>query len=117
MTNPMTQCAIAGIGQTEFSTNSGRSELRVACDAILAALADAGLEAKDVDGIVTIEPPLLPLAPGEHAQCPQQRRICKFHPVFPRSGPVLVNSGTGVAFCHLCCFLVKECNPVSFLGF
>ncbi|MBM3594569.1 MAG: lipid-transfer protein [Alphaproteobacteria bacterium] len=53
MTNPMTQCAIAGIGQTEFSTNSGRSELRVACDAILAALADAGLSAKDIDGIVT----------------------------------------------------------------
>ena len=51
--NPMTQCAIAGIGQTEFSTNSGRSELRVACDAILAALDDAGLEAKDIDGIVT----------------------------------------------------------------
>lgn len=51
--NPMTQCAIAGIGQTEFSTNSGRSELRVACDAILAALGDAGLEAKDIDGIVT----------------------------------------------------------------
>jgi acetyl-CoA acetyltransferase len=53
MTNPMTQCAIAGIGQTEFSTNSGRSELRVACDAILAALDDAGLTAKDIDGIVT----------------------------------------------------------------
>lgn len=53
MTNPMTQCAIAGIGQTEFSQNSGRSELRLACDAILAALADAGLEASDIDGIVT----------------------------------------------------------------
>lgn len=53
MTNPMTNCAIAGIGQTEFSTNSGRSELRLACDAILAALDDAGLEAKDIDGIVT----------------------------------------------------------------
>ena len=53
MSNPMTECAIAGIGQTEFSTNSGRSELRVACDAILAALDDAGLEAGDIDGIVT----------------------------------------------------------------
>ncbi len=53
MSNLMNQCAIAGIGQTEFSTNSGRSELRVACDAILAALDDAGLEAKDIDGIVT----------------------------------------------------------------
>jgi acetyl-CoA acetyltransferase len=53
VSNLMTQCAIAGIGQTEFSTNSGRSELRVACDAILAALAEAGLEASDIDGIVT----------------------------------------------------------------
>ena len=51
--NPMTQCAIAGIGQTEFSRDSGRSELRLACDAILDALADAGLEARDIDGIVT----------------------------------------------------------------
>jgi acetyl-CoA acetyltransferase len=53
MTLAMNDCAIAGIGQTEFSTDSGRSELRLACDAILAALADAGLAASDIDGIVT----------------------------------------------------------------
>lgn len=47
------KAAIAGIGQTEFSKNSGRSELRLACEATLAALADAGLEPRDVDGFAT----------------------------------------------------------------
>jgi acetyl-CoA acetyltransferase len=45
--------AIAGIGATEFSKDSGRSELRLAVEAITAALADAGLAAADVDGLVT----------------------------------------------------------------
>ncbi|MEU8247303.1 lipid-transfer protein [Nonomuraea sp. NPDC048916] len=45
--------AIAGIGATEFSKNSGRSELRLACEAVLAAVADAGLKPSDVDGMVT----------------------------------------------------------------
>jgi 17-hydroxy-3-oxo-4-pregnene-20-carboxyl-CoA lyase len=45
--------AIAGIGATEFSKDSGRSELRLAAEAALAALADAGLSAPDVDGLVT----------------------------------------------------------------
>jgi acetyl-CoA acetyltransferase len=44
--------AIVGIGQTEFSRDSGRSEWQLAQEAILAALADAGLEARDVDGLV-----------------------------------------------------------------
>jgi acetyl-CoA acetyltransferase len=47
------KAAIAGIGQTEFSKDSGRSELRLACEATLAALADAGLEPRDVDGFAT----------------------------------------------------------------
>lgn len=46
------QTSIVGIGQTEFSTNSGRSELRLALEAILAAVADAGLEVNDIDGLV-----------------------------------------------------------------
>lgn len=45
--------AIVGIGATEFSKNSGRSELRLACEAVLAAVEDAGLEPADVDGMVT----------------------------------------------------------------
>jgi acetyl-CoA acetyltransferase len=45
--------AIAGIGATEFSKDSGRTELRLACEAVAAALADAGVEPADVDGMVT----------------------------------------------------------------
>ena len=47
------RAAIAGIGQTEFSKASGRSELQLACEAIKAALDDAGLAPRDVDGLVT----------------------------------------------------------------
>ena len=47
------KAAIAGIGQTEFSKNSGRSELRLACEAVMAALGDAGLTPRDVDGLAT----------------------------------------------------------------
>ena len=45
--------AIAGIGATEFSKDSGRSELRLAAEATAEALADAGLTPSDVDGLVT----------------------------------------------------------------
>jgi acetyl-CoA acetyltransferase len=45
--------SIAGIGATEFSKFSGRSELQLACESILAAVTDAGLQPADVDGLVT----------------------------------------------------------------
>jgi len=45
--------AIVGVGQTEFSKDAGRSETRLAGEAILAALADAGLGTGDVDGLVS----------------------------------------------------------------
>lgn len=50
--------AIVGIGQTEFSKAAGRSEVQLASEAIAAALADAGISAGDVDGLVsyTIDP-------------------------------------------------------------
>ena len=47
------RAAIAGIGATEFSKESGRSELQLSCEAVLDALADAGLGTGDVDGLVT----------------------------------------------------------------
>jgi acetyl-CoA acetyltransferase len=47
------RAAIAGIGATEFSKASGRSELQLACEASKAALDDAGLSPRDVDGLVT----------------------------------------------------------------
>ena len=45
--------AIAGIGATEFSKESGRSELQLAVEAVSAALDDAGLSPADVDGMVS----------------------------------------------------------------
>jgi acetyl-CoA acetyltransferase len=45
--------SVVGIGQTDFSKASGRSELQLASEATLAALADAGLSVADVDGLVT----------------------------------------------------------------
>jgi acetyl-CoA acetyltransferase len=52
------RAAIAGVGATEFSRHAGRSELQLACEAVTAALADAGLDAAEVDGIVsyTVDP-------------------------------------------------------------
>src|SRR5476651_2414809 len=49
----LNRTAIAGIGQTEFSKNSGRSELQLAAEASKAALDDAGIDPADVDGMIT----------------------------------------------------------------
>jgi acetyl-CoA acetyltransferase len=53
MMTVLSKAAIAGIGATEFSKASGRSELQLACESVVDALNDAGLEPKDVDGMVT----------------------------------------------------------------
>jgi acetyl-CoA acetyltransferase len=45
--------AIAGIGWTEFSKDSGTTVLNLAAEASLNAIADAGLSARDIDGIIT----------------------------------------------------------------
>jgi acetyl-CoA acetyltransferase len=45
--------AIAGIGATEFSKESGRSELQLSVEAVQHALADCGLTVEDVDGLTT----------------------------------------------------------------
>ena len=47
------KASIVGIGATDFSKDSGRSELRLAAEAVQAAVADAGLEPSDVDGLVS----------------------------------------------------------------
>lgn len=45
-------CAIAGIGRTEYSKDSGRSELALASEAARAAVSDAGLRTSDIDGVI-----------------------------------------------------------------
>ena len=45
--------AIAGIGATAFTKNSGKSELRLAVEACAAACDDAGVDPKQVRGLST----------------------------------------------------------------
>ena len=45
--------AIAGVGQTQFAKDMGRSELDLACEAVRAACADAGIEPREIDGIAS----------------------------------------------------------------
>ena len=47
------EAAIVGIGATEFSKESGRSELQLCLEACKTALDDAGIAPRDVDGLVT----------------------------------------------------------------
>ncbi len=45
--------AIVGIGATEFSKESGRTEIQLGVEAIEAALAEAGIDSSEVDGMAT----------------------------------------------------------------
>ena len=50
------KAAIVGIGATAFSKDSGRSEMSLACEAVVAALDDAGIAPSDVDGFACFGP-------------------------------------------------------------
>ncbi len=60
------RCAIVGIGATDFTRDSGRSDLTLATQAALAAVADAGLAPGDIDGIVRCDMDLV--RPNDLAQ-------------------------------------------------
>ena len=55
LNNIRDKAAIVGIGETEFSWDSGRSELQLACEAIKAACDDAGISPQDIDGVFRYE--------------------------------------------------------------
>jgi acetyl-CoA acetyltransferase len=52
-TDMKNKAAIVGLGATEFSKDSGRSEMQLAVEAVCAALDDAGIAPADVDGLCT----------------------------------------------------------------
>ena len=48
----MNSVAVVGVGETDYSTESGRSELVLSLQAITAALEDAGIRHDEVDGLL-----------------------------------------------------------------
>ena len=46
------KAAVVGIGETEYSKESGRTELALACEAISKAADDAGIPVSEIDGLV-----------------------------------------------------------------
>lgn len=53
MPRTFNEAAIVGIGATEFSKESGRSELQLAAECAKAACDDAGVDPRDIDGMIT----------------------------------------------------------------
>lgn len=53
------RCAVVGIGATEFSRDSGRSDLSLAVEASLKACTDAGIAPGEIDGIVRCDSDLV----------------------------------------------------------
>src|SRR5919198_4769903 len=47
--------AIVGVGETEYSRHSGRSTRAMAVEAVRKAMVDAGLSARDVDGMLSYQ--------------------------------------------------------------
>ena len=62
------QVAIVGIGQTVFARRSGRSAWELALEAALGALADAGIDPREVDGLVRYA------LPTEYVSIPMMQR-------------------------------------------
>ncbi len=55
MANLKDKYCIVGIGETEFSKNSGRTTRAMAVEAMRKAILDAGLKASDVDGVLSYQ--------------------------------------------------------------
>ena len=53
MLNLRSQAAIVGVGTSDFSRSSDKSNLAMTAEALKAALSDAGLDKQDVDGLAT----------------------------------------------------------------
>jgi acetyl-CoA acetyltransferase len=58
------RAVVSGIGQSAVGRRLGRDPLALTMDACLAAIEDAGLGRKDIDGLSTYPGGLMPMAPG-----------------------------------------------------
>jgi len=55
---------LSGVGQSQIGRRLFRTDLDLTCEAALAAIADAGLTAKDIDGLACYPGPMGAAAPG-----------------------------------------------------
>ena len=83
--------AIAGIGETAYTKAGGtsRTELELTCEAIMRAVADAGLQLADIDGLVAYASERTAMWEAAQALGLGELRFCA---LFPGGG----NSATGV---------------------
>ena len=53
MTNSLNgKAAVSGIGETAYTRGTDKSAIALMCEASLKAIADAGLQPSDIDGII-----------------------------------------------------------------
>ena len=84
------QVAIVGVADTEVGNLPGRSPMELCVEAALAAIADAGLEKSDVDGLVTCNAMAQPML--YHAEA-----AAEYMQIFPRYC-MAVGAGGGTSF-------------------
>jgi acetyl-CoA acetyltransferase len=111
--------AVVGIGATEFSKNSGRSELRLAIEASRAAISDAGLRPADIDGMVAFSMEDTPDATlAEALGVPELGFFSRVHYGGGATGGVLLQAAlavtSGLAGAVLCYRAFNERSGIRF---
>jgi acetyl-CoA acetyltransferase len=84
--------AIVGFGDSYWARGdtTRKTPLRLASEATVAALADAGLEKSDIDGVLTGRPPLADLRPQ------WQNIFCSYMKIVPRYASEITIHGAGL---------------------
>ncbi len=98
-------CAISGIGETAYVRGSPQSALELQIEASLAAISDAGLDPKDIDGIIPIG---ITGAPAEVFVTNFGIPDLRFSAVVPMGGA----SGIGSVQCAIAAISAGICNHV-----
>jgi acetyl-CoA acetyltransferase len=90
--------AIAGIGATDFSKDSGRSELMLAVQAVQAACDDAGISPTEIDGLVTFTMDTNPeIAVARELGIPELNLFSKIHYGGGAGGGTILQAAMAVA--------------------
>jgi acetyl-CoA acetyltransferase len=99
------RCAITGVGETAYTRGSARSAFALQVEASLAAIADAGLDPKDIDGIIPVG---ITGAPAETFIANFGLPDVRFTAVTPMGGA----SGVGAVQCAVAAVAAGLCNHV-----